>query len=131
MQCNSDSRFPLFLQEVVRVLSEGSFSRSQLEVLDKAELGGLYSPPLLPLILRGGWNSTPDSKEWGGGGTLSGRLQDIRSGILVRGPPILYISALRALNCPGSCQNAIKDQPRTDYISEQMLATSQEFRADL
>lgn len=32
----------------------------------------------------------------------------------------------RALNCPGSWQKAIKDQPRADRILDQMLATSQE-----
>lgn len=32
---------------------------------------------------------------------------------------------------PGSCQEATKDQPRTDHIPEQTLATFQECRADL
>lgn len=47
--------------------------------------------PLLPPTLRGRLNSTKDSEEWGGGGVLSGGLQDIRSGVLVRGPPRFHI----------------------------------------
>lgn len=38
---------------------------------------------------------------------------------------------LRGLNCPGSCQHAVKDQPRADHIPEQRLAASRESRAGL
>lgn len=55
----------------------------------------LFSPPAEEdPTLREGSNSIPDSEEWSGeaGGTvLPGGLQFIRSGVLVRGPPRLYI----------------------------------------
>lgn len=46
-----------------------------------------------------------------------------------RTPQILH--CLRALNCPESWHKAIKGQPRADRIPEQMLATSQDYRAHL
>lgn len=46
-----------------------------------------------------------------------------------RTPQILH--CLRALNCPESWHKAIKGQPRADHIPEQMLATSQDYRAHL
>lgn len=46
-----------------------------------------------------------------------------------RAPQIVH--CLRVLNCPGSWQKAIQDQPRAEPVPEQTLATSQEYRADL
>lgn len=97
-------------------LSWGSLHRLQLEVLTTQDYEG-YSSSLRPPTVPGGSHSTPDSKEWGGGGALSGGLQDLRSDAHSEDPPNWTLfEGTKSWELSGGHQGPTQNRshPRTD-----------------
>lgn len=111
-----------------QVLNWGSFCRLQLEVMTTQDYEGYILLPCgLPPLEEA--RISPQTLKNGEG--VERCLEGCRTSGLAPSQRTPQTGHCLKVLSPGTCQEAIKDQPRRDHIPEQTLATFQEYRADL